>query len=105
MMGRRLGKHLVPEGNVDVQLGEDLSESLRGLKVGFFSSFFFSGPSCVGPPWLSALTDQFCCSPKGISSATVSRVCNSALLWSPAFLCCMCPSPASVAMTQFLPFL
>jgi nucleolar protein 53 len=33
MKGRRLGKHLVPEGDVDVQLGEDLSESLRGLKV------------------------------------------------------------------------
>jgi len=29
----------------------------------------------------------------------------SALLWSPAFLCCTCPSPASVAVTQFLPFL
>jgi len=32
MKGRRLGKHLVPEGDVDVQLGEDLSESLRELK-------------------------------------------------------------------------
>jgi len=33
MKGRRVGKHVVPEGNVDVQLGEDLSESLRGLKT------------------------------------------------------------------------
>lgn len=35
MKGRKLGKHLVPEGDVDVQLGEDLSESLRGIKVNF----------------------------------------------------------------------
>jgi nucleolar protein 53 len=38
LKGRRLGKHLVPEGDVEVQLGEDLSENLRGLKV---CSFFF----------------------------------------------------------------
>ena len=31
--GQRLGKHKVPEGEVDVQLGEELSESLRELKV------------------------------------------------------------------------
>ncbi|KAI0718640.1 P60-like protein [Fomitopsis betulina] len=30
--GQRLGKHKVPEGEVDVQLSEDLSESLRALK-------------------------------------------------------------------------
>ncbi|KAL0067837.1 hypothetical protein AAF712_005005 [Marasmius tenuissimus] len=33
MAGRRLGKYKVPEGQVDVQLGEELSENLRGLKV------------------------------------------------------------------------
>lgn len=33
LAGQRLGKHKVPEGNVDVQLGEELSESLRALKV------------------------------------------------------------------------
>ena len=33
LAGQRLGKHKVPEGKVDVQLGEDLSESLRTLKV------------------------------------------------------------------------
>ena len=33
LAGRRLGKHKVPEKEVDVQLGEDLSESLRALKV------------------------------------------------------------------------
>jgi len=32
LKGKRLGKHWVPEGDVDVQLGEDLSESLRELK-------------------------------------------------------------------------
>ncbi|KIK63852.1 hypothetical protein GYMLUDRAFT_40933, partial [Collybiopsis luxurians FD-317 M1] len=31
--GRRFGKHRVPESLVDVQLGEDLSENLRGIKV------------------------------------------------------------------------
>lgn len=46
MKGRRLGKHRVPEGDIDVQLGEDLSESLRALKVCcrylFFLFFFFA---------------------------------------------------------------
>ncbi|KAG6860445.1 hypothetical protein C0995_011085 [Termitomyces sp. Mi166 len=32
LTGKKLGKHKVPEGQVDVQLGEDLSESLRALK-------------------------------------------------------------------------
>ncbi|RDB17321.1 Uncharacterized protein C22F8.09 [Hypsizygus marmoreus] len=32
LAGQRLGKHKVPEGKVDVQLGEELSESLRALK-------------------------------------------------------------------------
>ncbi|KAJ7825379.1 ribosome biogenesis protein Nop53/GLTSCR2 [Mycena olivaceomarginata] len=32
LAGQKLGRHTVPEGEVDVQLGEDLSESLRGLK-------------------------------------------------------------------------
>lgn len=32
LAGLRLGKHKVPEGQVDVQLGEDLTESLRALK-------------------------------------------------------------------------
>ncbi|KAJ3498716.1 hypothetical protein NLJ89_g10182 [Agrocybe chaxingu] len=32
MAGQKLGKHKVPEGEIDVQLGEDLSENLRGLK-------------------------------------------------------------------------
>lgn len=32
LAGQRLGKHIVPEGEIDVQLGEDLSESLRAMK-------------------------------------------------------------------------
>jgi len=36
IVGQRLGKHRVPDGEIDVQLGEDLSESLRGLKVCLF---------------------------------------------------------------------
>ncbi|TDL27886.1 P60-like protein [Rickenella mellea] len=32
MAGMKLGKHAVPEGQVEVQLGEELSESLRALK-------------------------------------------------------------------------
>jgi nucleolar protein 53 len=33
LAGQKLGKHKVPKSNVIVQLGEDLTESLRGLKV------------------------------------------------------------------------
>jgi nucleolar protein 53 len=33
LAGQRLGKHKVPEQQVEVQLGEDLTETLRGLKV------------------------------------------------------------------------
>lgn len=33
LVGQRLGKHIVPAGDVDVQLTEDLSENLRSLKV------------------------------------------------------------------------
>jgi hypothetical protein len=33
LAGQRLGKHKVKETGIDVQLGEDLSESFRALKV------------------------------------------------------------------------
>jgi nucleolar protein 53 len=33
LAGQKFGKHVVREGEVDVQLGEELSESLRGLRV------------------------------------------------------------------------
>jgi len=32
LAGQKLGKYTVPEGDVEVQLGEDLSESFRGIK-------------------------------------------------------------------------
>ena len=40
LAGQRLGKHKVPENELVVQLGEDLSESLRGLKVSWLFFFF-----------------------------------------------------------------
>ena len=39
LAGQKVGKHKVPESELAVQLGEDLSESLRGLKVSW--AFFF----------------------------------------------------------------
>ena len=33
LAGQKIGKYKVPENPIDVQLGEELSESLRGLKV------------------------------------------------------------------------
>ena len=42
LTGQKIGKHKVPESEIDVQLGENLSESLRGLKVSqFLYSFAF----------------------------------------------------------------
>jgi nucleolar protein 53 len=38
LTGQKLGKHKVPDADISVQLGEDLSESLRALKV--WISFF-----------------------------------------------------------------
>ena len=35
LAGHKVGKHKVPEGQIDVQLGEELSESLRALKVSY----------------------------------------------------------------------
>lgn len=33
--GEKVGKHRIKTGEVEVQLGEDLSENLRGLKVSY----------------------------------------------------------------------
>jgi len=38
LSGMKIGKHKVPEPDIEVQLGEDLSESLRGLKVCYILS-------------------------------------------------------------------
>ena len=52
LAGERLGKHHIPEGQVDVQLGEGLSESLRGLKV---------CRNCVLPIFYIFMTSLFFC--------------------------------------------
>ena len=36
LAGQRFGKHTVQKAKIDVQLGEDLTDSLRGLKVSFW---------------------------------------------------------------------
>jgi len=33
LAGVKIGKHVVPKDEINVQLGDELSESLRGLKV------------------------------------------------------------------------
>jgi len=38
LAGQKLGKHKVPEADVEVQVGDDLSENLRGLKVRHLNS-------------------------------------------------------------------
>ena len=43
LAGQKLGKHVIPEGQTDVQLGEDLAESLRELKVGYSFTTSCSG--------------------------------------------------------------
>ena len=40
LAGQGLGKHKVPEGKVDVQLGEELSESLQAPKVNLPHPFY-----------------------------------------------------------------
>ena len=55
LAGQKLGKHVVRGGEVDVQLGEDLSESLRGLQVCaicMLSSFLHAkgDPACLLAP-------------------------------------------------------
>jgi nucleolar protein 53 len=36
LAGQKFGKHTVQKAKIDVQLGEDLTDSLRGLKVNLF---------------------------------------------------------------------
>ena len=42
LAGQRFGKHTVQQVKIDVQLGEDLADSLRGLKVSFWSRRSFT---------------------------------------------------------------
>lgn len=38
LAGQKFGKHRVQKAKIDVQLGEDLADSLRGLKVSSWDS-------------------------------------------------------------------
>jgi hypothetical protein len=71
LTGQRLGKYVVREGEVDVQLGEELSESLRGLQVRAVQ--FLLGTIIV-----LSIFDGCGCSPKVTCSEIGSSVCNSA---------------------------
>lgn len=42
LAGQRFGKHTVQKPKIDVQLGEDLTDSLRGLKVSVLGLSIFS---------------------------------------------------------------
>ncbi len=77
LAGERIGKHKVPEGQIDVQLGEELSESLRALKVR--RRVLYDMPH----------TDQrWTCSPRAIYSRTDSSACSSVRSLSRVFLFC-----------------
>lgn len=76
LAGQRLGRHIVPEGDVDVQLGEDLSESFRQMKVRIVNSFLANARS-------SEIVSR-----KVICSKIASLACNSGPLSSPACLFC-----------------
>jgi len=62
LVGQRFGKHTVQRAKIDVQLGEDLTDSLRGLKVSLLDRQSFN---------LGGLT-QFCNSRKVTCSGIVS---------------------------------
>jgi hypothetical protein len=77
LVGQRLGKHIVREGGVDVQLGEELSESLRGLQVCalFAVPFFLVFFDAKGETFRSIATPD---SPKEICSEIGFSACNTA---------------------------
>jgi nucleolar protein 53 len=85
LAGQRFGKHVVPEGEVDVQLGEDLSESFRALKV----CFVLLARS------LRVKEANFRDVAKSLRvtfSRIASSVCNNVPLSSLGCLCCKCLS-------------
>jgi nucleolar protein 53 len=59
LIGRKLGKHKVQPGEVDVQLGEELSESLRALKVCFHSAGTFVTFTSPPQPEGNLFRDRF----------------------------------------------
>jgi hypothetical protein len=72
LAGQRLGKHVVREGEVNVQLGEELSESLRGLQV--CASYMLSSVLGATVTVVVAVAD----SPKVICSEIGFSACNTA---------------------------
>lgn len=42
LAGQKFGKHTVQKAKIDVQLGEDLADTLRGLKVSSLTLSFFA---------------------------------------------------------------
>jgi Nop53 (60S ribosomal biogenesis) len=79
LVGQRLGKHIVREGGVDVQLGEELSESLRGLQVcAFFACQFLVFFDAKGEPPRSIVAIATPDSPKEICSEIGFSACNTA---------------------------
>ena len=76
LAGQKLGKHKVPESDVVVQLGEDLSESLRGLKV------------CNHCHPIPSYNSSIIRRRKATCSATDFRVYNKELASNPGYLLC-----------------
>jgi Nop53 (60S ribosomal biogenesis) len=80
LIGQRLGKHRIQEGQVDVQLGEELSESLRELKV----------RTAIGLLFTAHRNEPDVYSHKATCSGTDSSAFNTALLSNHAFPYCAC---------------
>lgn len=74
----------MPEEQVEVQLGDDLTESLRALKVSIYV-FFVVTERMSYPPTFDSL--------KGISSVIDSLACNNEPLLNRVCLSCMFSSP------------
>lgn len=69
--GEKIGKHKVLSGNVDVQLGEDLSENMREVKVSsFFVRRYRTSVADIGR------------SPKETSSEIASELCRAGRCWN-----------------------
>lgn len=85
--GEKVGKHRVKKADVAVQLGEDLAESLRQVKVGS------GGVWGHGP--LSPCADTSLHSPRGTCSRTASWLCRSVRSSNPVYLSCTLPVASS----------
>jgi hypothetical protein len=79
--GQKVGKHRVLAGSVDVQLGEDLSENMREVKVRRSFAWLYQPFTDFVLPY----------SPKVIFSGTDFGRCKAAPLLSPVSDSCMYP--------------